>query len=338
MDRVLRVLICAARQADWSYELWTDGALREDAMEFAERAVPFSGIRQSSATVVWSPDTDLPPSSLPSVATLHDINPLMADGRQLFSRWRRRSKFRTRVRRCLDRADQLVTDTVDGQIRISEAFPTSRDRLSVVPLFADPDIQPLVGPRGAEILNRLAVKPGFILCVGSLRRHKNWEGLIRAFAELPAAVRSAHHLVFVGRAKRAEGDAQRLATSLGIDGQMHILSVVDEEALHALYGAALLLACPSFMEGFGFPPLEAMACGVPVVATNRTCVPEVLGDAPIYIDPASIPNMTAGLRAVIENPQQRAAMIAAGLRRAAEFNADRTARAMQAVLNRLHQP
>jgi glycosyltransferase involved in cell wall biosynthesis len=111
--------------------------------------------------------------------------------------------------------------------------------------------------------------------------------------------------------------------------------VVDEKTLHALYGAAALLACPSLMEGFGFPPLEAMACGVPVVATDRTCVPEVLGDAALYVDPASIKSITAGLTIVLDDSDKREDMIEAGIRQAARYTPARTAEAMADVLEHI---
>ena len=335
IDRVLRVLLCAARHAGWQVELWTEGELRPDAAQFRDCVRPAAEAAGSDAAALWSPDTGLLPCDVPVVATLHDVNPLLSDGRNPLARWVRRRRFRRRVGRCLARIDRLVTDTHDAERRVAQAFPSSRTRLSVVPMFADPDIKPLRGERGGRIIGEFGLEPGFILSVGSLRRHKNWSGLIRAYAALPASLRARHSLVFAGRAKRARRDAERLAAALGVRERVAILGVVGEEPLHALYGAASLLACPSFMEGFGFPPLEAMACGVPVVATNRTCVPEVLGDAAEYVDPASIESITEGLRSVLEGARKREAMIEAGTARAAQYNPARTSEAMAQVLDRL---
>jgi glycosyltransferase involved in cell wall biosynthesis len=335
IDRVLRVLVRAAQHAGWQFEIWTEGDLRPDAVQFREWARPAIDAADSAAEVLWSPDTGVLPCKLPAVATLHDVNPLLPDGRNNLTRWLRKHRFNQRVEKCLARTNQLVTDTQDAKQRIMQAFPSVQDRVSLVPLFADPDIKPLKGPEGDRIIRDLGLEPGFILSVGSLRRHKNWARLIRAYAALPVSLRKTHGLVFAGRARRARPEPERLATELGVRERVRILGVIDEGTLHALYGAASLLACPSLMEGFGFPALEAMACGVPVVATNRTCVPEVLGDAATYVDPTSIENITDGLALVLGDARKREAMIDAGTKRAAEYNPARTARAMADVLDHL---
>ncbi len=332
MDRVLRVLICAARHAGWQVEIWTSGDLRPDAEKFREYVKPAADAAGSAAAALWSPDLDVLPCALPRVATLHDVNPLLPDGRNRLARWLRGRRFRRSVAECLAGADRLVTDTRDAACRINEAFPDSADRLSVVPLFADPDLQPLRGAEGARVLEGFDLAPGFILFVGSLRRHKNWDGLLRAYAALPPSLRKDRQLVFAGRASRARPEAERLAAKLGVSSCVRILGVVDEKTLHALYGGAGLLACPSFMEGFGFPPLEAMSCGVPVVASDRTCMPEVLGDAAVYVNPSSIESIARGLASVFEDAQRQERLIELGREQAARYNPARTARAMADVL------
>ena len=334
IDRVLRVLVHAVQYAGWEFEIWIDGDLRLDAERYRPHVRTVDERSRSRAEVLWSPDTGIPPCNLPAIATVHDVNPLLPDGRGPVGRWIRAHRFRRRLQQCLERADRLVTDTLDARGRVAEAFPQCEERLSVVPLFVDPDIRPLKGERGAGHLGRLGLSPGFVLFVGSLRRHKNWAGLIRAYAALPALLRERHALVFAGRVARARNEALRMAAALGIQDRVHILGVVEEEVLHALYGGARLLACPSFMEGFGFPPLEAMACGVPVVATDRTCVPEVVGEAGVYVDPASIESITAGLAAVLDDAAKHDALVEAGLRQATRFGPARTAAAMEQVLNR----
>jgi len=336
IDRVLRVLVCAARHAKWQIEIWTDGNLRPDAARFRECARPASEASDSHASVLWSPDTEILPCDLPTVSTLHDVNPLLPDGRNPLARWVRRRRFRRRVGACLAQTDRLATDTHDANQRIARAFPGSQDKLSVVPLFVDQDLRPLQGEEGARILRNLGLRPGFILFVGSLRRHKNWDGLLRAYAALPPALRAEHPLVFAGRAKRAHKEVEQLATTLSVWNNVRILGVVDETVLHALYGSAALLACPSFMEGFGFPPLEAMACGIPVVASDRTCMPEVLGGAALYVDPGSVESIARGIRTVFEDRKTREKLVEAGFAQAAGYTPARTAEAMSRVLDQLN--
>jgi glycosyltransferase involved in cell wall biosynthesis len=337
MDRVLRVLVGAARHAGWGVEIWTDGPPRPDAAAFAPwmRPAQDGGADGSRAAALWSPDTGVLPARVPRVATLHDVNPLLADGRRPLARWLRRRRFRRRVHGCLARAERLAADTADAARRVTRAFPAARGRISVVPLFVDAAMTPLRGAEGRRRLQALGLEPGFILFVGSLRRHKNWAGLVRAYAALPAPLRARHALVLAGRARRARPEALRLAARLGVGDRVCLPGMVDETALRALYGGAHLLACPSFMEGFGFPPLEAMTCGVPVVASDRTCLPEVLGEAAVFVDPGSIASMAEGLREVLEDRSRSDALVAAGLARAAAFHPGRTAAAMAEVLEQL---
>jgi len=332
MDRVLRVLVGAAQHQEWDIELFIDDDLRTDSERFRQWTRPATAAADSTAVALWSPDTNVLQCNLPVVATLHDINPLLPDGRGRLARYLREYRFRHRVHRCLGRIARLVTDTDDARQRVAKVFPDTTGKLSVVPLFVDPEINALQGEPRDLILNGLGLIPGFILFVGSLRRHKNWEGLIRAFAAMPASLRVSHPLVFAGRAERSRREAEHLADTLGVRKDMRVLGVVDERSLCALYGGASVLACPSFMEGFGFTPLEAMACGLPVVATNRTCVPEVLGDAPLYVDPASIESISDALILVLSDRAKRDSLIDAGLRRAALFNPARTGQAMAQVL------
>ena len=334
IDRVLRVLVCAARHAGWQIELWVDGDLRPDAPGFSQWVRPVAEAADSDAVALWSPDTGVLPCDVPVVATLHDVNPLLPDGRGIPARWLRERRFRRRVDRCLDCVERLVTDTQDARQRVAQAFPDSESMLSVVPLFVDPEVKPLGGGDRDGILEKLGLEPGFILFVGSLRRHKNWEGLIRAFAAIPAPLRASHPIVFAGRAGRRR-KAEQLAETLGVGERVRILGVVDDRSLCALYGGARLLACPSFMEGFGFPPLEAMACGVPVVAANRTCVPEVLGDAAVYVDPSSIRSISEGLMSVLDDDAKREALIDAGMKHVSQYGPVRTAEAMSRVLEGL---
>jgi glycosyltransferase involved in cell wall biosynthesis len=94
-----------------------------------------------------------------------------------------------------------------------------------------------------------------------------------------------------------------------------------------------VFAFPSFFEGFGLPPLEAMTCGVPVVATDRTSVPEVLGDAPVYVNPADLRSLADAMQAVLEDAKLRSRLVEAGLRRGREFNPRRTGAAMKQVVD-----
>lgn len=333
MRRVLALLMDAASQAGWSCELWTRTALQPEYTDFANlvRQGP-AAWRDSDADVFWCPGLPDKPSSRPVVCTIHDVNPLLPDGRPWPARLWRRIRFRTTINAALGRSMQVVTDTEFARHSIEEAFPSLHGRITVVPLHSDNRIRRVDAVDRDAALVKLGLKPGYLLFVGSLRRHKNWEGLVRAYAALSAPLRAAHPLVLAGPAHRAADEAGKLIRSLGVEDQVAVLGTVPDPIMPAIYSGADLFVFPSFMEGFGLPPLEAMSCGVPVVATNRTSVPEVLGDAALYADPADLPALASAMRRVLEDPALSTDLSRRGAARAASYSAARTAAAMRPVL------
>jgi alpha-1,3-rhamnosyl/mannosyltransferase len=241
-------------------------------------------------------------------------------------------RFRLIVGAGARRSFQMVTDTEFARSSVESAFPALRGRLSVVPLYAERSIRRVSGPARDDVLADLGLRPGYVLFVGSLRRHKNWDGMLRAYAALPPALRDSHPLVLAGPAHRAGNEARALAAGLGIERQVAILGTVPDSSIPALYSGADLFVFPSFMEGFGLPPLEAMSCGVPVAATTRTSVPEVLGEAARYFDPADLAAMVHAMRSVLEDRSLAEELMRRGAALCASYSPARTADAMVPVL------
>jgi glycosyltransferase involved in cell wall biosynthesis len=126
--------------------------------------------------------------------------------------------------------------------------------------------------------------------------------------------------VLVGRAYDGVGEVRRRAEGLSVQNSLVELPAVDDRTLRALYGGCTALLFPSLYEGFGLPVLEAMACGAPVVASNRASVPEVVGDAGLLTDPDDYAGMAAGVQQLIENPALRGELIQRGHTRVAGFS------------------
>jgi glycosyltransferase involved in cell wall biosynthesis len=164
-----------------------------------------------------------------------------------------------------------------------------------------------------------------VLSVGSLEPGKNRERLLQAFARLRARG-LAHTLVVAGqRAWRYEGE-QPLAQRLGLADSVRFLGHVPQADLPALYSAADLFAFPSLYEGFGLPALEAMACGTPVVASNVSAVPEVVGDAALQVSPLDVGALADAMERLLRDERLRADLRERGLKRAAEFSWEKAAR------------
>jgi glycosyltransferase involved in cell wall biosynthesis len=176
-------------------------------------------------------------------------------------------------------------------------------------------------------------RPGYpyLLYVGNRKPHKNLARLVSALARVEE--RAALRLVLSGP---AEQDLITLARSVGVDDRIEFLGNVPEEKLPALYRGAIAFVFPSLYEGFGLPPVEAMACGTPVVSSLATSLAEVVGDAAVAIDPFDVDSIAAGIDKVVGDDQLRRELRSRGFAQAARFSWDDTAQrtwtALQASL------
>lgn len=162
----------------------------------------------------------------------------------------------------------------------------------------------------------------FILYVGNSKPHKNVNSLMKVYKYLPKALQRNYQLVLVG----VEDTVGDIAAALGLGDRVVILSRVEEHLLPVTYNAASLFISASLYEGFGLPALEAMACGTPVVVSDRGALPEVVGDAGLLFDPENISQMVEMIQMVLEDESLRREMSLRGLRRASQFSAERIAR------------
>jgi glycosyltransferase involved in cell wall biosynthesis len=173
--------------------------------------------------------------------------------------------------------------------------------------------------------DRYRLGPRYALYVGNFLPHKNLPGLLRAWAALPPTIRGTHRLILAGGDRGGRPALESLARTLGVSAGVGFAGLVADEDLPAVYGGAAALVLPSLEEGFGLPALEAMACGAPVIASQRGALPEVVGDAGVLVDPEKDEALTAALTRVLGDDAARAALVRRGLARAATFTAERTA-------------
>jgi len=177
----------------------------------------------------------------------------------------------------------------------------------------------------------------YILYVGTERARKNLSSLFQAFSRLKEEFQGLK-LVKVGTPGRSAAFRKRTKKqieSLGINEDVIFVDWAARNDLPAYYSSASLLVYPSLYEGFGLPPLEAMACGCPVVTSNTSSLPEVVGDAAITVDPHDVDALTNAMREVLTNDGLRAAMIEKGLAQAKKFSWEKTAQETSAVYERV---
>jgi len=205
---------------------------------------------------------------------------------------------------------------------LTALHPVDRRKVDVIQLGVDPIFRPVEPKLTASLRDRYRLPDSFVLCVTINKPHKNLATLIRAVGLASA---SGLVLVVAGAVDRRYPSALDLAQASGVERRVIVLGVVPEADLPALYSAADVLVCPSLAEGFGLTALEAMACGTPVVSSNRSSLPEVVADAGIQVDPLDEGEIADAIGRVVGDSALAARLKAAGLHRAAQLTWGRTA-------------
>ncbi len=236
--------------------------------------------------------------------------------------------LRRRVPATLRRAAAIITDSEASKREIVDFYGVPPDKVTVALLAADPIFRPLRDEaRLAEVRGRYAAGDRYILFTGDpLQRRKNVKTLVEAYARLRVAGAVAHRMVLSGDRAALESDIFAAARTAGCADDLCFIGRVPQEELVAIYNAADLFVYPSLYEGFGLPPLEAMACGVPVIVSNVSSLPEVVGADALTVDPLGVDALATAMARVLNDVDLQANLSAQGLRRAATFSWDVTAR------------
>lgn len=223
--------------------------------------------------------------------------------------------------RALDGASHILTDAEFVRQEIIETFGVAPARITSVPLGARPVFRPRSGDECAATLSEHGLQyRRYVLCVGTLEPRKNLELAIRAYAGLPKAFRSRYPLVTVGMKGWLMSRLESVMQPLVASGELHPLGYTSDDALAALYAGAMALVYPSLYEGFGLPPLEAMASATPVIVSNRSTLPEVVGDAGVIVDAEDVEGLRGTLLRLVEDPAFWQDRAAASLQRAGRFS------------------
>lgn len=269
--------------------------------------------------------------AFPAVVTVHDVMPLRFP--QLFRPWYR-NYVRVVLPRLAQRACAVISVSAAVKREIEEWLGVPAQRITVIPHGVDPVFRPLVADdaRASAVRRRYNLPSTFALAVGSIEPRKNLPRLIEALERLRGRPESADiFLVHAG----PEGWQPEAATDLmrrpGLSSVARFLGYVPTEDLVALYSLARVFVYPSLWEGFGMPVLEAMACGCPVVTSNVSSMPEVAGEAAVFVDPYSTEDVARGVAVAWEDAPLRDRLVALGRERAAQFTWARAARETVAV-------
>ena len=314
------------------HQLWTPPHHRFERLALA---VELATVRMD---VLHSPDF-IPPMRVLSgrrhVITVHDLaflkypEVLTPESRRYYGH----------IGPAVDQADAVIAVSENTKRDLMALLDTPEDKIHVIPEAADLEYRPINDQaRVQRVLDRLGLRKPFFMFVGTIEPKKNLKTLFQAYAEFRNLVRATAplpDLVVVGRKGWLYADILKVVEQLGLKECVHFLGRIDQVDLACLYNGALCLAYPSLYEGFGLPALEAMQCGTPVVTSNVSSLPEVVGDAAICVDPRDADALTQALSRVWTSPDLRADLRRRGLARAAQFSREQMARGTLEVYERL---
>jgi glycosyltransferase involved in cell wall biosynthesis len=287
-----------------------------------------------SADVLHAPGATAPLRiATPMVVTIYDdiefTDPLPPI-RQT-KRWAMRVYSRIVQAQAAKAASWIITISEYSKQRIIRRFDIPADRVVVTHLAPSPHYGPGDRDAAEEVVCRKLGIRNYVLGLASAASRKNTSGLLAAYASLPIAVRREHPLLLVCTHIAAKSDLQMRVHNLGLENQVLLADDVADTDLALLYRAAGVFVFPSLEEGFGLPPLEAMASGAPVIASNTSAMPEVLGDAALLVQPTDVAALTTALHVMLENRELQTYYRQAGLEHSRRFSWAATAQQTLAV-------
>lgn len=256
--------------------------------------------------------------------TLHDIIPLKMP-ETVSDRYIK--IFNEEMPKMLKNCQGIITVSEFSKEDIANTFNFPKDKIYVTHLAAEDIYKPISKAICKNILkSKYGIDDRYILYVGGFSPRKNIIGLIESFSLIPENRRKNVKLIITGKKGLSYDRYRKRAEDLGILDKIVFTGFIPLEDLPIFYSAAEVLVYPSFYEGFGLPPLEAMACGTAVIASNLTSIPEVCGDAALFIDPYNIDELSNAIESVLNDSILMLTMVKKGLLRAENFSWDKTAR------------
>jgi glycosyltransferase involved in cell wall biosynthesis len=263
----------------------------------------------------------------PSIVTIFDL--LGSHFPQTLSP-RGRRFYRIALRLAVWSSTAIVTMSQHAREDIVHLSGVPRGRVTVTVGAAMGHFKPQSLDTVAAVQRRYDLPERYILYLGSSKPHKNLERLLRAWERILAddryqQARAGVVLVIAGPSDPQRAALQRFAGERELDAHVRFLPSITEVDLAALYSGALFFVFPSYYEGFGLPPLEAMACGTPVLCAYAASLPEVVGEAALTVDPFNVHEIAEGMGRLLTNPSLRRQLSASGLQRARRFSWRRTA-------------
>jgi glycosyltransferase involved in cell wall biosynthesis len=269
---------------------------------------------------------------IPALLTVYDLVPFLLPRTMVVGNY---VALRILLPSSLARAQYVITISRTTALDLERKLRIPPEKISVIP----PGVAPQFGPRGPEetrtrTANTWGIVKPYLLFVGTLEPRKNLVTLLKAYALLPPAVRKRWILVAAGAEGWKTSSIRAAAEPLEAEGQVRFLGYVPDAELPWLYAGATALVFPSRYEGFGMPVIEAMASGLPVLASDIPVTREVAGDAALFVPPLDAQGWARAMEQVIQDGRARASLREHGLERAGQYSFDRSAGLFLDIFNR----
>jgi len=286
------------------------GSWMPEVRKWLRWARPGKVERALRSSVVHSPNYFLPPQAETGIITVHDLSVFRYPDTHPLERI---SEFEQLFTKSLARARHIITDSETVRREVIEDFGVAEQMITAVPLGIDASFRPC-SPNELRSVNSWGLIPGnYALCVSTLEPRKKITELLSAWRNLSASLRDSYPLVLAGGKGWLNEDLHEQINVGVSQGWLKHLGFVAEPALPTLYSGAALFVYPSVYEGFGLPPLEAMACGVPTIVANSSCFPEVTKGAAMLVQPEDVDAFTRAIELALEDRAWRAQAISAGI-------------------------
>ena len=233
------------------------------------------------------------------------------------------AEFHERKRRCIERADKVIAISESTKRDIIEYLHIPEHKIAVTYLAASRVFREVPQDECQRTKDRLGIGKPFILYVGTRGGYKNFRTLLEAYCLWKK--RTDFHLICVGGENGWLKEEEEIINKSGLVDSLRLLNASSDDELRTLYSCSYVFVYPSLYEGFGIPPLEAMACGTPVIVSNTSSIPEVVGDAGLYFQPSSVDDLIHALDRIVDDSTLRSELVTRGLDRSKMFAWDKTA-------------
>jgi len=262
------------------------------------------------------------------IVTIHDTTISFYPGKKMNSWWRK-CAYNLVIRNAVRRAEKIITVSDNTAQDVQRLFGIKREKMKTIWNGIGEEFKEISNAEKSEVREKFGLSQKFLLYTGNWREHKNLVGLLQAFSKIVSSVTNGKfsdlQLVITGKADPYYPEVQQTIKTLGLQDFVKLVGLVNQKDLVGLYNTASAYAFPSFYEGFGLPPLEAMACGTPVSASHVSAIPEVCGDAVQYFDPKNSDDMAEKISKLLMDKNMQENLITKGKERIKLFSWDKSA-------------